>query len=254
MSNNLQVFENERFGEVRVQVIDEKPYFNLSDVCLILGLSTPSKVKSRLNQKGVTEIHTLTNGGNQLMNYIDESNLYKCIFRSNKKEAEEFTDWVTSEVLPAIRKTGMYATDELLNNPDLAIKAFTRLKEEQEKRKQLEAQIIEQAPKIEFYNDVTGSETTAEIGTVAKLLNFKGIGRNTLFEILRKQKVLQYNNQPYQKYLDCGYFRIIESKWSKPNGDIQINFKTVVYQKGIQFISNILKRLGYVKNEEEINA
>lgn len=101
--------------------------------------------------------------------------------------------------------------------------------------------------KIEFYNDVTGSETTAEIGTVAKLLNFKGVGRNTLFEVLRKQGILQYNNIPYQKYIDCGYFRVIESKWTQSNGDTHINFKTVVYQKGIEFISKILRNLGYQK-------
>lgn len=247
---NLQVFENERFGEVRVQVINEIPYFNLNDVCEILGLKNPRDVKTRLNQKGVVISDTPTKSGIQQMNYIDESNFYKCIFRSNKPEAEEITEWVTSEVLPAIRKTGMYATDELLNNPDLAIKAFTRLKEEQEKRKQLEAKLTEQAPKIDFYNDVTGSETTAEIGTVAKLLNFKGVGRNTLFDVLRKQGVLQANNIPYQKYVDNGYFRVIESKWNDYiTGDVKISFKTVVYQKGVEFISKTLRDLGYQKIE-----
>lgn len=115
--NKLQIFENEKLGKIRTQVINNEPYFCLKDICEILGLSTPSKVKLRLNPKGMTEIHTLTNGGIQMMNFINESNLYKCIFRSNKKEAEEFTDWVTEDVLPAIRKTGMYANQKLLLTP-----------------------------------------------------------------------------------------------------------------------------------------
>ena len=115
--NKLQIFENENLGKIRTQVINNEPYFCLKDICEILSLSTPSKVKLRLNPKGMTEIHTLTNGGIQMMNFINESNLYKCIFRSNKKEAEEFTDWVTEDVLPTIRKTGIYANQKLLLTP-----------------------------------------------------------------------------------------------------------------------------------------
>ena len=104
--------------------------------------------------------------------------------------------------------------------------------------------------KIEFYNDVTESSTATDIGTVSKLLNFKGVGRNILFEILRKQGILQQNNIPYQKFVDNGYFRVIESKWNDyTTGDVKISFKTVVYQKGIEYISKILKGLGYKKIE-----
>lgn len=104
--------------------------------------------------------------------------------------------------------------------------------------------------KIEFYDDVTESSTAIDIGTVSKLLNFKGVGRNTLFEILRKEGILQHNNIPYQKYVDNGYFRVIESKWNDYiTGDVKISFKTVVYQKGIEYISKLLKKLGYIKHE-----
>ena len=143
----------------------------------------------------------------------------------------------------------MYATEELLNNPDLAIQAFMKLKEEMVKRKELEKKIEEQQPKVDFYNDVAGSDTTAEIGTVAKVLNFRLVGRNTLFSILREQGILQKDNMPFQTYVDRGYFRVVESKWNTPNGDVKVNYKTVVYQKGIDYISKLLKNLGYVKSE-----
>lgn len=105
---HLKVFENREFGEVRTAVVNDEPMFCLSDVCRALGLSQPSKVKDRLNSKGVNSIPTLTPGGEQNLLYINESNLYKTIFQSRKESAERFTEWVTSEVLPSIRKTGGY--------------------------------------------------------------------------------------------------------------------------------------------------
>lgn len=104
----LQIFNNEEFGEVRTAVVNDEPMFCLADICKALELTQPSKVKERLNEKGVRSIPTLTNGGKQKMIFIDESNLYKTIFQSRKESAERFTDWVTSEVLPSIRKTGSY--------------------------------------------------------------------------------------------------------------------------------------------------
>ena len=106
--NELQIFNSEEFGDIRTVTIDNEPMFCLSDVCKALGLTQPSKVKERLNEKGVSSIPTLTAGGEQKLLYINESNLYKTIFQSRKESAERFTDWVTSEVLPAIRKNGSY--------------------------------------------------------------------------------------------------------------------------------------------------
>lgn len=106
--NELQIFNSEESGDIRTVTIDNEPMFCLSDVCKALGLTQPSKVKERLNEKGVSSIPTLTAGGEQKLLYINESNLYKTIFQSRKESAERFTDWVTSEVLPAIRKTGAY--------------------------------------------------------------------------------------------------------------------------------------------------
>ena len=106
--NDLQIFNNEEFGEVRTAVINDEPMFCLADICKALELTQPSKVKERLNEKGVRSIPTLTKGGEQKLLYINESNLYKTIFQSRKESAERFTEWVTSEVLPSIRKTGSY--------------------------------------------------------------------------------------------------------------------------------------------------
>ena len=106
--NELQIFNSNEFGEIRTTVQNGEPMFCLTDVCRALGLTQPSKVKERLSQKGVNSIPTLTNGGTQNLLYINESNLYKTIFQSRKESAERFTDWVTEDVLPSIRKTGTY--------------------------------------------------------------------------------------------------------------------------------------------------
>lgn len=105
---DLQIFSNSEFGEIRTITKDNEPMFCLADVCRILEIKNVSDCKSRLRQKGVVTTDTLTNGGKQKMVFIDESNLYKTIFQSRKDSAERFTDWVTSEVLPSIRKTGSY--------------------------------------------------------------------------------------------------------------------------------------------------
>lgn len=106
--NDLRIFSNEEFGEVRTVIENGEPMFCLTDICKALELTQPSKVKERLNEKGVNTIPTLTKGGTQKLLYINEGNLYKAIFQSRKESAERFTDWVTSEVLPSLRKNGSY--------------------------------------------------------------------------------------------------------------------------------------------------
>ena len=124
------------------------------------------------------------------------------------------------------------------------------IKEQNKHIQNLEYKIEQDKNKVEFYDDVIDSTTTFEISKVAKMLNFINIGRNNLFEILREQGILQRDNVPYQNYIDRGWFRLIETKYTKPNGDIQLNYKTVVYQKGIEQISKLLKRLGFIKYEQ----
>ena len=109
MKEQLTIFESAQFGQIRTsKSASGEPLFCLTDVCQALDLKNPSKVKTRLSQKGLTSSYTLTAGGEQQLLFIDEPNLYKCIFQSRKKEAEQFQDWVCSVVLPSIRKTGSY--------------------------------------------------------------------------------------------------------------------------------------------------
>ncbi|WP_314394860.1 phage antirepressor KilAC domain-containing protein [Leptotrichia shahii] len=229
-------------------------FLNLEDVARGLGFvdikNGTEYIRWNRVEKYLKDFGFATSGEND---FIPENIFYLLAMKGKNEIARNFQLKVANKILPAIRKTGMYATEELLNNPDLAIRAFMKLKEEMVKRKELEKKIEEQQPKVEFYNDVTGSDTTAEIGTVAKVLNFKSVGRNTLFDILRRQGILQRDNMPFQTYVDRGYFRVVESKWNAPNGDVKVNYKTVVYQKGIEYISKILRDLGYEKIGEILN-
>ena len=229
-------------------------FLNLEDVARGLGFVDIKNgieyIRWNRVEKYLKDFGFATSGEND---FIPENIFYLLAMKGKNEIARNFQLKVANKILPAIRKTGMYATEELLNNPDLAIQAFMRLKEEMKKRKELEKKVEEQQPKVEFYNDVTGSDTTAEIGTVAKVLNFKSVGRNTLFDILRRQGILQRDNMPFQTYVDRGYFRVVESKWNAPNGDVKVNYKTVVYQKGIEYISKVLRDLGYEKVGEILN-
>ena len=246
MRNELTVFENEKFGKVRVVTENEKPYFNLNDVCEILGLKNPRQVKTRLKEDGVRLMDIIDNLGRvQKNNFIDESNLYKCIFQSDKPEAEAITEWVTGEVLPTIRKTGMYVTDELLNNPDLAIKAFTRLKEEQEKRMRLEKEIEEQAPAVAFANSLTVSKDCILVRELSKILKQNGIdvGETRLFEWLRQNgylisKVGSDWNLPTQKSMNLGLFVIKEGTRMSTTEGSKITKTPKVTGKGQQYFLN----------------
>lgn len=198
--NELKVFENEEFGEIRTVIIENEPMFCLSDVCKALGLTQPSKVKERLNEKGVSSIPTLTAGGEQKLLYINESNLYKTIFQSRKESAERFTGWVTDEVLPCIRKNGIYATDNvidnILNNPDFGIELLTKLKEERAAR-------IEAEKTNAILMHVNKTYTMTEI---AKEIGLKSA--NELNKILAEKKIQYKSNGTwvmYSDYSDLGY-------------------------------------------------
>lgn len=147
MENNLiKTFTKDGIGEIRTKIIDNEPWFVAKDICNILEIVKSRDVVSRLedDEKGVYTIDTL--GGKQETWFINESGLYNLIFTSRKPEAKQFKKWITSEVIPSIRKTGMYATDEILDNPDLLIEIATKLKEERKQRKiaELERDIAKQ--------------------------------------------------------------------------------------------------------------
>ena len=129
------------------------------------------------------------------------------------------------------------------NNPADAARAWADQFEQRmiaEKEKEvIQLQLEEAKPKVEFYDAVTDSTDAVDLGTAAKVLNL-GFGRTTLFEKLRDNKILMKNNQPFQRYIDGGWFRVIETSWTHPSGDTHVNFKTVVYQKGLDGIRKLL--------------
>ncbi|WP_335969194.1 phage antirepressor KilAC domain-containing protein [Fusobacterium polymorphum] len=143
--------------------------------------------------------------------------------------------------------------EEAWNSPEMILARANQIQSRMienyaDKIKILENKIEEDKPKVEFYNDVTDSKNTCDMQTVAKTLNFKGVGRNNLFEILRKENILQSDNKPYQRYVDSGWFRLIETKYNDyKTSEVKISYKTVVFQKGIEKISALLKDLGYTK-------
>ena len=227
---DLKIFTNEEFGEIRTSVVNSEPMFCLSDICKSLGLSQPSKVKERLNEKGVRTIPTLTSGGEQNLLYINEPNLYKVIFQSRKESAERFTEWVTSEVLPSIRKNGGYiAGQETLSDDELLSKALlvahNKIAERDKIIEQKQARIEQMKPKAIFADAVATSRTSILIGDLAKLICQNGyqIGQKRLFEWLRnngylcKRKGTQWN-MPTQKSMELGLFEVKESVHVNSNG------------------------------------
>lgn len=233
MSNEIQIFSNEEFGQVRTVEIDGKPYFAASDVATALGYVNPRKAIID-HCKGVTKCDTPTNSGVQAINYIPEGDIYRLIVSSKLPSAEKFEKWVFDEVIPSIRKTGGY------NLPQTYAEALRALADKAEEAERLALENKELLPKAEFFDAVTDSKDAIPMAEVAKVLNM-GVGRNKLFEFLRYRKVLQSNNIPYQKYIDAGYFRVIEQKFDRGYGDIGINMKTLVFQKGVDYIRRILE-------------
>lgn len=240
--NELQIFSNEEFGQVRTVQINGEPWFVAADITNRLGYSNGRKaVIDHVDEEDKDVTKCDTPGGVQDLTIINESGLYSLVLSSKLESAKKFKRWITSVVIPTIRKTGGYKIPqtyaEALENLLLEVKENERLTNENETFK-AEREIL--LPKAEFFDAVTDSKQAIAIGDVAKVLDM-GVGRNKLFEILRDSKVLMPDNTPYQKYVDAGYFRVVEQKYQK-NGDTYINLKTLVFQKGIDFIRRKLEK------------
>lgn len=236
MENKIQVFSNDEFGKVRTLMVNNEPWFVGKDVAEILGYKEASKaVRQHVDEDDKGGAILDTPGGKQNITIINESGLYSLILSSKLPTAKKFKRWVTSEVLPSIRKTGGYTLPDF-TNPIEAARAWA---DECEAKQKALAQVNEMKPKAEFYDDVTGSEDTIDIGEVAKVLHM-GIGRNKLFQFLRDKKVLASNNAPYQRFIDAGYFRRVESSY-EVYGTTHVSVKTVVFQRGVDYIRKLLK-------------
>ena len=235
--NELQIFNNPEFGSVRTITKDNKPMFCLSDICKALEIKNATDVAKRLEEDEVTRLNLGSQSGET--NFVTESGLYAVILRSDKPNAKKFRKWVTSEVLPSIRKNGGYIANQEQMTPEQIV--ANALIVAQNIISQKDRQIEEMKPKADFFDAVADSKTAISMNEVAKVLNIKGYGRNKLFEFLRGNSVLDRWNVPYQRYVDNGWFRVIEQHYQK-NGEPVVTTKTLVYQKGVDGIRKMIER------------
>ena len=187
--SELKLFENQEFGGLRVEMLDGDPIFCLKDVMAPLGLTRSYDIKERLDESGVYKIKVKTGGGAQEMTFISEPNFYRCVLQSKKPEAKRFQDWVVNDVIPTIRKTGMYMNTDLakkiLDDPRLLGEIFMNFAKEKEL---LEKKIEEAKPKVEYFDDVLKSEGRMIPTGVAKSF---GLGPKDLLKLLISVGVLR---------------------------------------------------------------
>ena len=240
--NKLQVFNSNEFGNIRTITIDDEPYFVGIDIANVLGYSNASKAVSvHVDEDDRRkEMIAHSQNGNTVTEttVINESGLYSLILSSKLPSAKKFKRWVTSEVLPSIRKTGSY------HLPQTYSEALRELADMAEQKEKLLLENQQMKPKADFFDAVADSKTAISMNEVSKVLGIKGYGRNNLFEFLRDKGVLDKYNVPYQRFVDRGYFRVIEQSYMQ-NGERQITTKTLVYQKGVDAIRKLLlKEIG----------
>ena len=250
MNNEIKVFSNEEFGSIRRVEIDGEYWLVGKDVAQVLGYKNPQEaIRTHVDDddKGVSEI--LTPGGKQNVPIINESGLYSLVLSSKLPSAKKFKRWVTSEVIPSVRKHGAYMTPETLEaailNPDYLLKVATALKEETDKRKALESKVQADAPKVLFADAVAASKSTVLVGELAKILKQNGVdmGEKRLFQWMRdngyliKRAGTDYN-MPTQASMERGLFRVKETVVSHSDGHTSVSKTPKVTGKGQEYFLN----------------
>lgn len=250
--NDLQIFKNSEFGEIRTVTKNNEPWFVAIDVCNALELSNPTVVVGRLDEDERTKFNL---GRQGMTNIVSEYGLYNLILASRKKEAKKFKRWITHEVIPTIRKHGAYMSSEViektLSDPDYLIRLATNLKEEKAKRALAEAQIERDKPKVLFADTVSSSNKSCLVGELAKLISQeairrgeinKKIGQNNLFAWMRSSGYLcksgERKNQPLQQYVEQGLFELKKGTYVDGNGVNVLTTTTKVTGKGIIYFIN----------------
>lgn len=249
---DIQIFTNDRFGEVRVIEVNGEPVFCLADVCSALGITNHRNVRARLDDDDVRQMDATDNlGRKQQTTFVTESGMYDVALRSDAPTAKPFRKWVTSEVLPTIRKHGGYLTpqkvEEALLDPDVLIQLATNLKEERAKRIEAENTVKQQQPKVLFADAVATSERSCLVAELAKILQQNGvnIGQNRLFGWLRDNGYLcskgEYYNQPTQRAMELGLFEVKKTAINKPDGSVLVSCTTKITGKGqVYFVNKFL--------------
>lgn len=246
-NSSVQTFSNTEFGNLDILMIDNKPYFPATKCAEILGYVNPRKAIID-HCKGVTIRDSLSLGGKQPTKYIPEGDLYRLIVRSNLPSAERFEKWVFDEVLPSIRKHGVYVTPEklveFLATPESMIQIFTALHNEQQARIKAETKLNEAQPKITFANAVSQSNDSIQMGVFVKFLKQNGIdiGRTRLFKWLRDNDYLcsfgEVKNYPTQYSMENKWFTVKESYYVDKSNELKLGFTTLVTPKGQQYFIN----------------
>ena len=257
--SELQVFNNAEFGSVRSLMVNGEPYFVGRDVAKILGYANPNDAIAKHvdeEDKGVAKCDTL--GGIQELTVINESGLYSLILSSKLPSAKRFKRWVTSEVLPAIRKHGVFVMDDIVNNTDALIEALQAFKAERLQRVALEEenavqkqQLSEMRPKASYYDVVLNSPDLVSVTEIAKDY---GKSAQWLNEKLH-DKGIQYKQGGriwilYQKYAEKGYTSTKTHTYPDSNGEIHTKVHTYWAQKGRLFIYDLLKGDGILPTME----
>lgn len=256
----LKIFESTEFGEVRTVEIDGKPHFSGTDGARALGYAIPRKAVST-HCKGGSKMELPTAGGVQSLVFIPEGDVYRLIVRSKLPSAERFEHWVFDEVLPSIRRHGLYAIDDIIANPDLGIQALMALKAEREARKALELdktvltqQIAELKPKASYYDLILQCPSLLSVTEIAKDY---GLSAKALNKMLHDFGV-QFSQSGvwflYSKYQSCGYTQTKTQNYSKPDGTQGARVHTYWTQKGRLFLYDLLKRRGVLPMIERTEA
>ncbi|MDT2427685.1 phage antirepressor KilAC domain-containing protein [Enterococcus avium] len=240
---NTQKFENNLF-QLEVKTENGESLFDVETVAKSLGIVD---VKNDVEYVRWQRVNNYLGKNSPLVakgDYISEPMVYKLAFKANNALAEKFQDWLATEVLPQIRKHGMYATDELVDNPDLLIEVATKLKEEKTLRLIAEQRVNELKPKVLFADAVRGSTNSCLIKDLALMLNQNGIniGQNRLFAYMRKHKYLGsgkgHYNKPTQKSMDKDLFEYREHFHTNSSGEVEVRFTPLVTGKGQEYFVN----------------
>ena len=246
--NELKVFKHSEFGTLRGVEIDGDIWLVGKDVADRLGYSNPQKaIRDHVDDEDKTVNESFTVNGTMGV-LINESGLYSLVLGSKLPNAKKFKRWVTSEVLPAIRKHGGYLTaekvEEALLNPDVLIRLATELKDEREARRALESKVAKDAPKVMFAQAVEQAENSILVGDLAKLIKQNGtdIGQKRLFERLRAEGYLGTRgdnyNMPTQRAMEMQLFRISERTINNPDGSVRLTRTVKVTGKGQVYFIN----------------
>lgn len=255
--NQLQIFNNPEFGQVRVIVKNNEPWFVGKDVAEVLKYQNTNKaINDHVDEDDLTKCYPIKDslGREQQTTLVNESGLYSLVLGSKLPTAKKFKHWVTSDVLPSIRKHGAYMTDDTLEkaltSPDFLIQLATKLKEEKQARLEAEKKLDEQKPKVIFADAVSVSHTSILVGELAKILKQNGIevGQNRLFERLRDEGYLISRrgtdyNMPTQKSMELGLFEIKETSITHSDGHTSVSKTPKVTGKGQIYFINKYKLL-----------